>query len=108
MHHINQEGFVYRDLALRNILLDKAGEPTEQRAVLADLGWMVKKGPDGVAHESISSAPWRIMAPETMGEQQAFSEKSDVWSCVLFCTVQYTGDGRLLHITKLLTTGLAC
>jgi serine/threonine protein kinase len=85
INHINMEGYVYRDLALRNVLIDYEVGSQDYRAVVADLGWILAKdSAAGPVTSATSTAPWRITAPEALGitGPSIWSESSDVWSYV--------------------------
>eukprot|EP01121_Diplochlamys_sp_Union-15-3_P015483 TRINITY_DN5128_c0_g1_i1.p1 TRINITY_DN5128_c0_g1~~TRINITY_DN5128_c0_g1_i1.p1 ORF type:complete len:250 (+),score=35.57 TRINITY_DN5128_c0_g1_i1:365-1114(+) len=90
MNHITKEGIIFRDLALRNLLLCRehlTGD--ELRVKIADFGYASIADSHNVSKEPISNGPWRIMAPETLKPSPEFSQKSDVWSfgIVIYCLI---------------------
>lgn len=85
LSHINSEGFVHRDLALRNIFLIQEPGSLDYLAIVGDIGWVALKDPEtGQSHVTIKTLPWRITAPEAfgIGGPCVWSDASDVWSYV--------------------------
>jgi len=83
LNHIHQEGMIYRDLALRNVLLyENKGRIC---AKISDFGWscLVNQEDGTYKSEHHVSGPWRILAPECI-ENLIFSKASDMWSFGLF------------------------
>ncbi|GMS99336.1 hypothetical protein PENTCL1PPCAC_21511, partial [Pristionchus entomophagus] len=75
MEYLVQRGFVHRDIAARNILVDK-----NETCKIGDFGLCRKI--EGESEQYISRGgrlPWRWMAPEAL-ERYYFSVESDVWS----------------------------
>eukprot|EP00727_Mastigamoeba_balamuthi_P003804 m51a1_g13420 putative serine threonine-protein kinase nek8 (260) ;mRNA; r:692-1814 len=70
MQHLHRHRVVYRDLALRNVLL------AHDRAVLCDFGWSqwLPEGSDTLVLPPVEYGPLRVMDAST------WSEASDVWS----------------------------
>lgn len=81
MLHLHAHRFLYRDLALRNILLCNEEETGDElRAKLCDFGWSTRLKPgDSVYTCNIVSAPWKILPPE-VALNGTFSCAGDVWS----------------------------
>ncbi|GMT27429.1 hypothetical protein PFISCL1PPCAC_18726, partial [Pristionchus fissidentatus] len=75
MEYLSQRGFVHRDIAARNILVDK-----NESCKIGDFGLCRQIGKDSEQYISRGGRlPWRWMAPEAL-ERYHFSVESDVWS----------------------------
>jgi serine/threonine protein kinase len=81
MAHLNEKGFVHRDLALRNVLLFgfKADDLEVTLVKVCDYGLTVQR--DGRSYRRVEGrdVPTRYFPPEAL-ENESFSEKSDVWA----------------------------
>lgn len=79
MDHLHAHGILHRDLATRNVLLDKSG-----RAKVTDFGLSVRicspQDRDlNYQQREFFRGPYKWMPPESLAYQQ-FSVKSDVWA----------------------------
>eukprot|EP00029_Vermamoeba_vermiformis_P012216 TRINITY_DN7031_c0_g1_i1.p1 TRINITY_DN7031_c0_g1~~TRINITY_DN7031_c0_g1_i1.p1 ORF type:complete len:173 (+),score=22.14 TRINITY_DN7031_c0_g1_i1:448-966(+) len=72
---LHSNDVIYRDLALRNILLYKDTDSNAIRAKITDFGWSQQKS----ATFSAIHGPYRILSPESI-KDRIFDEKTDVWS----------------------------
>ncbi|KAL6056920.1 receptor protein-tyrosine kinase [Balamuthia mandrillaris] len=73
MFHLHKEGFIHRDLATRNLLLDDA-----LHVKVADFG-MSKALEESKDVTTTEVGPIKWMAPESLSSK-VFSSKSDVWA----------------------------
>eukprot|EP00494_Astrolonche_serrata_P031601 UN31870 len=74
--NLHRARYVHRDLALRNILIDIQAF----RVVVSDFG-LSRFLTEGVAHGTQNrSLPIAWCAPETLSENRAYSNQTDVWS----------------------------
>eukprot|EP00730_Choanoeca_flexa_P004721 TRINITY_DN11783_c0_g1_i1.p1 TRINITY_DN11783_c0_g1~~TRINITY_DN11783_c0_g1_i1.p1 ORF type:complete len:1320 (+),score=353.99 TRINITY_DN11783_c0_g1_i1:92-3961(+) len=79
LHHVNEKGFVHRDVAARNVLVSSL-----KRCKIADFGMARDTSEDVEGGASYyrsrgGQLPVRWSAPEAL-EDRKFTEKSDVWS----------------------------
>jgi len=82
IYHLHKEGLVHRDIAARNILLEKV--ESKLIAKIADFG--LSRLLDGPADQSTKSeiGPTRWMAPESLRERK-YSQKADSWAFGVLC-----------------------
>lgn len=88
MRHLAASRIVHRDLACRNVLLDKRGVPK-----ISDFGFSRVLGDeaDGKGKTQTNVGPIRWMAPENIRHLE-YSEKSDVWSYGAVLIEMISGD----------------
>jgi hypothetical protein len=79
MSHLHSLGVVHRDIAARNILLDKEMNPK-----VSDFGMSRKLSDSNEGQTNSTVGPIRWMAPEAIGNLK-YSSKSDVWSFGCLC-----------------------
>jgi c-src tyrosine kinase len=72
---LHSNDIIYRDLALRNILLYRDDNNNALRAKITDFGWSQQK----LTKDSAINGPYRILSPESIKEA-IFNEKTDMWS----------------------------
>jgi len=79
IEHLHRQGILHRDLATRNVLVDKSGT-----AKVTDFGLSVRvctpQGPDlSFQQRAYFRGPYKWMPPESLS-QNVFSYKSDTWA----------------------------
>ncbi|OQS02032.1 kinase [Thraustotheca clavata] len=73
--NIHEGGFIHRDVAARNCLVD-----TDYRGRICDFGLCRRVNSYGGAHFSEGSMPLKYLAPESLTEPHSFSYRSDSYS----------------------------
>lgn len=82
MRHLAANGVAHRDLACRNILLDKEWRPKVCDFGMSRLTWSDEGSVQDQTKSDVGPIKW--MAPESLRERK-YSEQSDVW--MFGCTV---------------------
>ncbi|KAH3758337.1 tyrosine-protein kinase SYK [Pelomyxa schiedti] len=107
MEHLHSQRIVYRDLALRNILLSQEEDTGHEfRATITDFGWSLRlEENETQIVQQIVSAPWKILSPEAVNEF-IFTFSGDVWSfgIFLYSLLSHTRpfDGKSISETRTL------